>query len=145
MTAAPHVGGGRGEMLPASGRTELGRIAISDGVIAKIAARAALDEPDAGAAATRVLGLAVPGAAHLGGRGADLDALPRVSVQVDGALAYVDLTISVRWPADIAAVAASVRRGIIAAVERIAGIAVAEVRISVADLVTEISPPPRVR
>ena len=45
-----------------AGRNELGTISIADGVVTKIAARAAAENPDAGAAAARMLGRAVPGA-----------------------------------------------------------------------------------
>jgi len=48
---------------PLAGRTELGRITVADSVVTKIAAQAAAENPDAGAAAARVLGHAVPGAA----------------------------------------------------------------------------------
>ena len=60
-----------------AGRNELGTISIADGVVSKIAARAAAENPDAGAAAARMLGRAVPGAGHLGVRGTDLQALPK--------------------------------------------------------------------
>ena len=40
---------------PAAGRNELGAITIDDSVVAKIASRAAAEEPDAGAAAPRLL------------------------------------------------------------------------------------------
>jgi len=41
---------------PLSGRNELGRITVADHVVTKIAAQAAAENPDAGAAAVRVLG-----------------------------------------------------------------------------------------
>jgi hypothetical protein len=69
------------------GRTELGTISIADGVVSKIAARAAAENPDADAAAVRMLGRAVPGAGHLGLRGTDLAGLPKTSVDVDGSKA----------------------------------------------------------
>ena len=67
-----------------AGRNELGTISIADSVVTKIAARAAVENPDAGAAVARMLGRAVPGAGHLGVRGTDLDALPKTTVEVDG-------------------------------------------------------------
>jgi hypothetical protein len=72
-----------------AGRSELGTITIADGVVSKIAARAAAENPDAGAAAARVLGRAVPGAGHLGLRGTDLAGLPKASVDVDGSKAFL--------------------------------------------------------
>ena len=66
---------------PLAGRTELGTITIADTVVTKIAAQAAAENPDAGAAVARVLGRAVPGAGNLGVRGTDLSALPKTSVR----------------------------------------------------------------
>ena len=98
------------EVAARAGRGELGTIRIADSVVAKIAARAAAENPDAGAAVARMLGRAVPGAGHLGVRGTDLNALPKTSVDVDGSKAYVNLEISVRWPASVPEVTAQLRR-----------------------------------
>jgi len=127
-----------------AGRTEMGRITVADGVVAKIAAQAAAEHPDAGAAAARVLGRAVPGGGHLGVRGTDLDALPKTTVQVDGAKAYVTLEIAVRWTASVAEVTGQVRRHVRDRVLELAGLDVGEVHIVVAGLATDVSPPPRV-
>jgi uncharacterized alkaline shock family protein YloU len=127
-----------------SGRTELGTITIADGVVTKIAARAAAEDPDAGAAAARMLGLTMPSAGHLGIRGTDLDALPKTTVQVDGSKAYVTLELSVRWPASVPDVTARVRNHVRDRVANLAGLDVDEVHIVVADLATDIAPPPRV-
>jgi uncharacterized alkaline shock family protein YloU len=130
------------------GRNELGTISITDTVVARIAARAALEHPDAGAAATRILGVEVPGsgvlAGHLGLRGTDLTSLPKTSVDVDGSLAFVDMTISVRWPRNITAVTRAVRAHVIDRVQQLSGVTVAEVQITVAALVTDIPAAPRV-
>ena len=128
---------------PLAGRSELGRISIADGVVTKIAARAAAENPDAGAATARVLGRAV--SAVPGIRGTDLDALPKTTVQVDGAKAYVTLEMAVRWPAPVAEVTGQVRRHVQDRVRELAGLEVDEVHIVVADLATDITPPPRVR
>ena len=128
---------------PLAGRTELGTIIIADGVVTKIAARAAAENPDAGAATARVLGRAVPGAIP-GVRATDLDALPKTSVDVDGSKAYVSLEIAVRWPASVAEVTGQVRRHVRERIRELAGLEVQEVHIVVADLATDISPPPRV-
>ncbi len=130
---------------PLAGRNELGRITVADRVVTKIAARAAAENPDAGAAVARVLGRAVPGAGHLGVRGTDLEALPKTTVQVDGSKAYVSLEIAVRWTASIAEVTGQVRRHVRERVRELAGLEVDEVHIVVADLATDITPPPRVR
>lgn len=158
MTAAPPIADGAPsgdhttQLVPARsdgdlsvGRTDLGTISVDDGVIAKIAARAAAEIPDAGAAATRVLGRALPGAGHLGGHGTDLAGLPKTSAEVDGALVYVTLQLSVRWPVSVPATTARVREHIQQRVHSLTGLTVAEVHISVTDLVTDLAAPPRVR
>jgi uncharacterized alkaline shock family protein YloU len=128
-----------------AGRSELGTITIADGVVSKIAARAAAENPDAGAAAARVLGRAVPAAGHLGLRGTDLAGLPKASVDVDGSKAFLNLEISVRWPASVPAVTDQVRSHLRSRVTELTGLTVEEVHIVVADLATDIAPPPRVR
>jgi uncharacterized alkaline shock family protein YloU len=128
-----------------AGRTELGRITIADVVVTKIAAMAAAENPDAGAAVVRVLGRAVPGAGHLGVRDTDLSALPKTRVEVDGSKAFVTLEMAVRWPASVAAVTAQVRRHVRERIRELAGLEADEVHIVVSDLATDITPPPRVR
>jgi uncharacterized alkaline shock family protein YloU len=129
-----------------AGRNELGTISVPDGVVTKIAARAAAENPDAGAAAARLLGRAVPGASAMPGvRTIDLEALPKTTVQVDGSKAFITLEISVRWPASIPEVTAQVRSHVRDRVRQLAGLDVEEVHIAVADLATDITPPPRVR
>ncbi|HEY2261694.1 MAG TPA: Asp23/Gls24 family envelope stress response protein [Streptosporangiaceae bacterium] len=133
------------EPAPRAGRTELGMISIADQVVTKITARAAAENPDAGAAVARMLGRAVPGAGRLGVRGTDLDALPKTTVEVDGAKAFVSLEISVRWPASVLEVTEQVRRHVRDRVAELTGLQVDEVHIVVSDLATDITPPPRVR
>lgn len=128
-----------------AGRNELGTISIADAAVTKIAARAAAENPDAGAAAARMLGRVVPGAGRLGVRGTDLQGLPKTSVDVDGAKAFVTLELSVRWPASVPDVTAQVRHHVRDRVRDLTGLDVAEVHIVVADLATDIAPPPRVR
>jgi uncharacterized alkaline shock family protein YloU len=130
---------------PLAGRSELGRISIADLVVTKIAAQAAAENPDTGAAAARLLGHAVPGAGHLGMRDTDLSALPKTSVEVDGTKAFITLEIAVRWPASVPEVTGQVRRHVRDRVRELAGLVVDEVHIVVADLATDITPPPRVR
>jgi uncharacterized alkaline shock family protein YloU len=128
-----------------AGRNDLGLISIADQVVTKIAACAATEHPDAGAAAIRMLGRAVPGAGRLGTRGTDLDALPKTTVEVDGSKAFVSLEICVRWPASVREVTAQVRRHVRDRVTELTGLQVEEVHIVVSDLATDITPPPRVR
>ena len=137
--------GAGAEPVARAGRTELGMISIADQVVTKITARAAAENPDAGAAGARMLGRAVPGAGHLGVRGTDLDALPKTTVEVDGAKAFVNLEISVRWPASVLEVTGQVRRHVRDRVAELTGLQVDEVHIVVSDLATDITPPPRVR
>ena len=100
---------------------------------------------DAGAAAARMLGRVVPGSGHLGVRGTDLQALPKTSVDVDGSKAFITLEISVRWPASVPDVAEQVRSHVRDRVRELAGLDVDEVHIVIADLATDIVPPPRAR
>ena len=127
------------------GRTELGTITIADGVVSKIAARAAAENPDAGAAAARGAG---PGGArrraprparHRPGRAAeDIRGCRRVE-------SVPDPGDRVRWPASVPDVTDQVRSHLRSRVAELTGLAVEEVHIVVADLVTDITPPPRVR
>jgi uncharacterized alkaline shock family protein YloU len=127
-----------------SGRNELGTISIADGVVTKIAARVAAEDPDAGAAAARMLGRTVPGASRLPGvRDTDLEGLPKTSVVVDGSKAYVTLELSVRWPVSVREVAGRVRSHVRDRVRELAGLDVEEVHIIVADLALGVAPPPR--
>ena len=120
-----------------AGRNELGTISIPGSVVTKIAARAA---------AARLLGRAVPGASGMPGvRTIDLEGLPKTTVDVDGSKAFITLEISVRWPASIPEVTAQVRSHVRNRVRQLAGLDVDEVHIVVADLATDITPPPRVR
>jgi len=146
MTASQPVSPAAGRVLPASqvGRTELGIITINDRVVAKMAARAATEIPDAGAAAPRVLGRSVTGAAALGARTTSLTALPKSSADIDGSIVILDLSISVRWPASVPEVTSAVREHVRGRVHELTGLAVTEVSISVTDLVTRLPGPPRV-
>jgi uncharacterized alkaline shock family protein YloU len=141
----PQTDASSAEPMARAGRNELGTISIADGVVTKIAARAAAENPDAGAAVARMLGRAVPGAGNLGVRSTDLDALPKTTVEVDGSKAFVNLEISVRWPESILEVTRQVRRHVRDRVAELTGLHVDEVHIVVSDLATDITPPPRVR
>jgi uncharacterized alkaline shock family protein YloU len=122
---------------PTAGRNELGVITIADSVVAKLAAQAALEVPDAGAAAPRLLGRSLSGAGGLGVRQTSLSALPKVSAKVDNSIALVRLDLSVRWPASVPAVTSAVRERVRSRLETLTGLQVAEVTIRVTDLVTE--------
>jgi uncharacterized alkaline shock family protein YloU len=143
--AEPPGSAGQGAEVARLGRGELGSITITDQVVTKIAACAAAEHPDAGAAATRMLGHAVPGAGHLGVRGTDLGALPSTSVKVDGSKAFVTMEISIRWPAPVLEVTEQIRRLVQDRVAELTGLQVDEVHIVVSDLATDLTLPPRVR
>jgi uncharacterized alkaline shock family protein YloU len=147
-----------GLLEPASGNTRMpasrphidtgntaGKIAISDVAVGKLASRAVLEVSDAGGATPRVLGRAMPGAGHLGIRETSLTALPKASADVDGALVYLDVRISVRWPASVPHVTARVREHLRTRVQALTGLTVAEVGITVDALVVDAAPTARVR
>lgn len=128
------------------GDTGLGRITVADGVVAKLASRAALEVDGVGASAPRVLGRELSGAGlgRLGVRSSTLGALPASGAQVDGGLAFVDLTISVRYPAPVRQVAARVRERVRSRVEELTGLQVLEVDVKVPALVRDLPRPQRV-
>jgi uncharacterized alkaline shock family protein YloU len=127
------------------GRTELGMISISDRVVEKMAAQAAVEVPGAGGAAPRVLGHAMTGAGAFGVRQTSLTALPKAKADVDGSTVILELSISVRWPASVPAVSSAVREHVRCRVSALTGLTVDEVSIAVTDLVTRFPAPPRAR
>lgn len=118
------------------GHSELGNISIGSNVVQKLAARAVVELPDAGAAAPRVMGRAVTGARVLGGRQTSLTGLPKATAEVDGSTAVIALSISVRWPASIPRVTMAVREHVRDRISTLTGLKVTEVSISVTDLAT---------
>ncbi len=131
---------------PGIGHTDLGQLHVADGVVSRLAARAALEVDDVGAAAPRLLGkeLSGGGLGRLGMRSSELGALPSCDAEVDGHLAFVSLTISVRYPASVRQTAAAVRERVVSRVGRMTGLQVVEVDIKVPALVSELPRPPRV-
>ncbi|MFI7604258.1 Asp23/Gls24 family envelope stress response protein [Micromonospora sp. NPDC049366] len=137
-----------GEAVGVSSRSEdeyLGRLHIHDRVVEKIAARAAREIAEAGSAAPRVLGRTLPWSGRLGTRSADLDAPPKASVEVEGSVSRIELSIGVRWPASIPDVAARVRDQVRTRVSHLTGLHVQEVEITVDDLILNQAPRARVR
>jgi uncharacterized alkaline shock family protein YloU len=121
----------------------LGAIHISKQVVAKVAAYAATELPDVGGPSR---GLArMPGGDMLGTGGADLHRRPKVTAHVDDGHAYLDLVVSVRWPASVPQVSATLREHVRERVQQLTGLQVGEIRIAVADLVTDTAPGARVR
>ena len=129
-----------GEIFPPTGDGELGQIIIADRVIEKITARAVLEIPDAGGAAPRVFGHAVPGAGHLGIRRTSLRQAPKAAVDVDGRTVYLNLAISTRWPASIAEVSTQVRDHVRNRLHDLTGLTVADIRITVTGLIMGPTP-----
>jgi uncharacterized alkaline shock family protein YloU len=142
VTAATEARPSPAEAVP--GRSELGTVIISTRVVEKLAARAAIEIPDAGAAAPRVLGRTVAGPRSLGARQTSLTGLPKVSADVDGSRVLLDLAISVRWPASVPAVTKSVREHVTGRVTELTGLTVTEVAISVTDLAASLPAAARV-
>lgn len=133
---------------PVAGREDnepRGTISISSKVIAKLASRAVLEVPDAGGAAPRTLGRTVPGGGQLGLRETGLTTAPKASADVYGATAQIEVTICVRWPASIRGVTERVRDHLRSRLHALTGLTVAEVRITVTDLVVDTLPTGRVR
>jgi uncharacterized alkaline shock family protein YloU len=112
------------------GRNELGRVEVSSRAVEKIAALAAMEVEDAGGATGRGLG-------RQSRRRSGLNRMPKVSADVEGGHVFLDLELSVRWPASVAQVSDAVRDRLVADVSTLAGLEVSEVNIEVVDLVTE--------
>jgi uncharacterized alkaline shock family protein YloU len=121
----------------------LGAIHISKDVVAKVAAHAATELPDVGGPSR---GLArMPGGEMFGGGRADLHRRPKVTAHVDDGQAYLDVVVSVRWPASVPQVTTTLRNHLRQKVQQLTGLQIGEVRIEVADLITDNAPVARVR
>lgn len=114
--------------------TEHGRTSISDAVVAKVVGVAAREVPgvhEMGSGAARALGAVrerIPGGAP-GSRFTQ-----GVGVEVGERQAAVDLDVIVDYGVSIPDLAAGVRRNVVDAVEKICGLEVTEVNISVDDI-----------
>jgi uncharacterized alkaline shock family protein YloU len=102
-----------------------GSTEIADRVVERIATQAVAEVDDAQGPARRLLGLQLPGAAT-----------PRVTVQVDGALATVRLAMSVRYPAPIRQVTRRVREHVMVRVGELTGLEVRHVDIEIPALIS---------
>ncbi|MCD7440781.1 Asp23/Gls24 family envelope stress response protein [Streptomyces lincolnensis] len=122
-------GGATGADQPAADR---GRTSIADLVVVKVAGSAAREIPgvhDMGGGLSRTIGAVrdrVPGGRPNVGRG--------VKVEVGERQAAVDLDLVVEYGVPITDVARDVRENVIGAVERITGLEVVEVNITVNDV-----------
>lgn len=130
----PGTSGGRqlGEGRGASAPGARGKTTIADGVVEKIAGMAAREVDgvyEMGAGMTRALGAVrdrVPGGGRPVTRG--------VRVEVGEVQTAIDLDVVVEYGVPITEVAAAVRENVIGSVERMTGLEVVEVNITVDDV-----------
>ena len=118
------------ESEPRIGQNELGRIEVSSRAVEKIAALASLEVDDAGGTAGRGLGLS-------GRRKPGVSRIPKVKADVDGGHVFLDVELTVRWPASIFEVASAVRERLTSRIGELVGLEVTEVNIEVVDLVRD--------
>jgi uncharacterized alkaline shock family protein YloU len=120
--------------------TDLGKTAIADTVVAKVAGIATREMPGVyamGAGLTRAFGVVrdrIPGAGST-------SITQGVTVEVGERQAAIDLDLIVEYGISIPDLAAGVRRNVIDAIERICGLEVTEVNISVGDVHLDIDEP----
>ncbi len=117
--------------------TERGSLEIAPRVVEKIAARAVAEIDLATGTPRSVLGQT------LGQPQTDTPA--RTSARLDGRVVSIDVSMAVRWPADVRAVTREVRRRVIDRVGQLTGLSVAEVDIDVPALLTAVESQRRVR
>jgi uncharacterized alkaline shock family protein YloU len=112
---------------PTAGRTQIGDVVVSK--IAGLATREITGVYDLGGGAARALGALrerIPGATTNVSQG--------VSVEVGETQAAIDVDLVVEYGAAIADLAAAIRRNVVNAVERMTGLEVVEVNITVNDV-----------
>ena len=125
-------------LLPKSGSSDLatsqGRTSIADSVVQKIAGIAAREISgvyDLGSGAARAFGAVRE---RIPGQTAQSNVSQGVKVEVGEKQAAVDLNIIVEYGVAIADLSSSIRRNVVSAVERMTGLEVTEVNISVDDI-----------
>lgn len=130
------VAGGSGGEVTVGHADHLGRIDVHPRVVAALARQAASEVPETGGVSSALLG-------RIGVGSADPDGTGRSSAEIDGHLAFVSLTLSVRYPEPVRRVAAAVREHVRERVGAMTGLTVVEVDIRVPAL-TSASPRRRV-
>jgi uncharacterized alkaline shock family protein YloU len=115
-----------------------GAVSIKDDVVVKLAAYVASELRDIGAPSSRLARL--PG----GGGKADLHQRPTVTAHIDDALIHLDMVVSVHWPASVRQATAQLQQHLRDKVPKLTGLQVGEVRIHVADLITDTASVARV-
>ncbi|MBN3928550.1 Asp23/Gls24 family envelope stress response protein [Streptomyces verrucosisporus] len=129
-------GGRLGEGRGASDPRVRGKTTIADGVVAKIAGMAAREVDGVhamGAGMSRTIGAVrdrVPG----GGGGGGSSVTRGVKVEVGETQAAIDLDIVVEYGVSITDVASDVRENVIGSIERMTGLEVVEVNVTVDDV-----------
>lgn len=136
-----------GTSTPTGHADDLGRTIIADAVVAKIAGIATREVNgvfDVGAGTARVVGALrdrIPGARINHGQG--------VAVEVGETQAAIDIGIIAEYGVALHELAVAIRHNVIAAVERMTGLHVTEVNITVFDVVlpdeTDPAPEPKPR
>ncbi|MGU3500829.1 Asp23/Gls24 family envelope stress response protein [Mycobacterium sp. C31M] len=135
MTSAQSTAPTATDVTPYKGAplvSSLGKTAIADTVVSKIAGIAAREVSgvyDLGGGASRVVGALrerIPGASVNHSQG--------VSVEVGEKQAAVDVDIVAEYGVSIADLATGIRRNVVAAIERMTGLEVTEVNITVHDV-----------
>lgn len=124
---APVAEGSRGQLVTSHGQTTIADVVVSK--IAGLATREISGVYDLGGSASRAVGALrerIPGASTNYSQG--------VSVEVGEKQAAVDLDIIAEYGVSIADLAAGIRRNVIAAIERMTGLEVVEVNITVHDV-----------
>ena len=121
----------------------LGAINVSQSVVAKVAAHAASELPQVGGA-SHGLGR-LPRGDLLGGGKPDLGRRPKVIAHVEGTKAYLQLVVSVRWPASVPNVTSTLRHHVRERVQQLTGLQVGAVNIEVAALIADTAPLARVQ
>lgn len=123
------------ETAPGPLVTEMGRTTIADGVVSKIAGIAAREVAgvhDLGGGAARMVGAIrerIPGSRTNLQQG--------VSVEVGERQAAIDIDIVAEYGVSIVDLSTGIRRNVIAAVERMTGLEVSEVNVTVNDVYLE--------
>jgi uncharacterized alkaline shock family protein YloU len=127
------------------GQNELGRIEVEARAVEKIASLAAIEIPDVTGASGRLLSRAmssavtgaVSSATGISRRRPSTTRLPKVSADVDGCLAFLEVELAVRWPAPVGQVTEAVRQHLFVQVRALLGLEVSEVNIQVVELPSE--------
>lgn len=131
-SAKPSSSSSEGAQKESALVTQHGKTSIADSVVAKIAGVAARDVSgvyDHGGGAARAVGAIrerIPGSRTNQSQG--------VSVEVGERQAAVDLELVAEYGVALADLAAAIRRNVIASVERMTGLEVAEVNIAISDV-----------